>query len=202
VSATQPVHVTVRFASGLPSIREPALLSTVRGALRSGKERFGLRVVHYSVQSNHMHLIVEASSRRALTRGMRGLGVRMARGVNRLLERTGAVIGERYHARALQSPRAVRAALRYVLLNAARHAGRSLPLDTASSAPVFDGWTMASRVRAGGLPEDVADTVVPPAVWLLRRGWRRLGLIDPRAVPTLAPCPPRAGARFPRPSMM
>src|SRR5258706_14964007 len=66
VTATQPLHVTVRFAEGLPSFREQLLLARVLGALRKGKERFGLRVVHYSVQSNHMHLIVEARTRRAL----------------------------------------------------------------------------------------------------------------------------------------
>src|SRR4051812_9254214 len=75
VTPSHPQHVTVRFAEGLPSFREQALLSRVRAALRYGKERFGLRVVHYSVQGNHMHLVVEATSRRALTLGMRGLGV-------------------------------------------------------------------------------------------------------------------------------
>jgi hypothetical protein len=183
LTAAHPLHVTIRFAEGLPSLREPVLLARVRAALRAGKERFGLRVCHYSVQGNHMHLIVEASSRRALTLGMRGLGVRIARGVNGALGRSGRIIGDRYHARALESPRATRNALVYVLLNAARHRGRSERLDPASSGAVFDGWRTPPLARAGSPPGDVADTVVAPAVWLLRKAWRRGGLIDPRVVP-------------------
>jgi hypothetical protein len=191
VDAQQPLHVTVRVASGLPSLREQVLLAKVRGALRGGKERFGLRVVHYSVQTNHMHLIVEARSRRALTRGMRGLGVRVARAINSSLGRTGCVIGERYHARALATPRAVRTALSYVLLNAARHAGRRLRLDAASSAALFDGWRKPRDVRSvSPPPQDVAETVVAPGVWLLTTGWRRHGLLDPHAVPASSPSTP------------
>jgi hypothetical protein len=187
LTAKHPLHVTIRFVAGLPSLREPVLLARVRAALRAGKERFGLRVCHYSVQGNHMHLVVEATSRRALTLGMRGLGVRIARGVNAALGRTGCVIGDRYHARALETPRATRNALVYVLLNSARHHGRSMRLDPASSGAVFDGWRVPPLPRASAPPadvaDDVADTVVAPAVWLLHTAWRRGGLIDPRAVP-------------------
>jgi REP element-mobilizing transposase RayT len=190
LTAAHPLHVTIRFAAGLPSLREPVLLARVRDALRAGKERFGLRVCHYSVQGNHMHLIVEASSRRALTLGMRGVGVRIARGVNAALGRSGRIIGDRYHARALESPRATRNALAYVLLNAARHGGRSMRMDPASSGAVFDGWRIPPLPRAssppGDVAGDVADTVVAPAVWLLRTAWRRGGLLDPRAVPGAA----------------
>jgi putative transposase len=182
VRAAHPLHVTVRFADGLPSLREQALLLRVRAALRMGKERFGLRVCHYSVQANHMHLVVEASSRRGLALGMRGLGVRIARGVNRVLGRAGRVVGDRYHARALQTPRAVKNALAYVLLNAAHHRRRVGSLDPASSSAVFDGWTTAPDAR-GRSDHEIADTVVAPVSWLLRVGWRRRGLVDPIAVP-------------------
>jgi hypothetical protein len=183
LTATNPLHVTLRITEGLPSMREPVLLARIRRALRHGKDRFGLRVVHYSVQGNHLHLIVESSTRRALSRGMRGLGVRIARGVNGVLERRGCVIGDRYHARPLTTPRAVRNALAYVLLNASRHARRSVGLDAASSARTFDGWAPRVQARAGPAPPSIADTVVAPTVWLLRRGWRSRGLIDPAVVP-------------------
>src|SRR5262249_18638756 len=158
---------------GLPSLHDQVLLDRVRGALRKGKECFGLRVVHYSIQGNHMHLVVEATTRRALTRGMRGLGVRIARGVNDVLDRAGSVVGERYHARALATPRAVRNALAYVLLNSARHAGRTVRLDPASSGALFDGWITPPEARSTSPPPDVEETVVVPGVWLLRTGWRR-----------------------------
>jgi REP element-mobilizing transposase RayT len=116
------VHVTLRLSSGLPSLRQQALFVRVRSALASGRERFGFRLVHFSVQSNHLHLIAEAADRRALSRGVQGLSVRVARAVNGRLERKGRLFADRYHARALKSPRAVRYALRYVLLNSRKHA--------------------------------------------------------------------------------
>jgi REP element-mobilizing transposase RayT len=76
------VHVTLRVVAGLPSLRVGALFSQVRTALAEGQERFALRLVHFSVQSNHVHLIVEAGGRRSLSRGMQGLSIRVARAVN------------------------------------------------------------------------------------------------------------------------
>ena len=184
----KPLHVTVRLRSGLPSLREQALLLRVRAALTGGKERFGARVVHYSVQRDHLHLIVEAGDRRALSRAMRGLGVRVARGLNGLLRCAGRVIGDRYHARPLGTPREVRNALRYVLLNARRH-GRDVLFDRASSCAAFDGWSRgdASRVLSPHELEAIARSVAPAKTWLARVGWRRRGLIDPAS----RPGPPR-----------
>lgn len=179
ISPRAPLHVTVRIRGGLPSLREQALLVRIRASLTEAKERFGVRVVHYSVQRDHLHLIVEAKDRRALTRGMRGLGVRVARGVNGTLRCTGRVVGDRYHARALRTPREVRNALRYVLLNARRH-GRDVRFDRASSAAAFDGW---SRVGPQPLADaelaEIRASVAPASVWLLTVGWRRHGRIDP-----------------------
>ena len=186
LDARKPLHVTVRIRSGLPSLREQALLAKVRAAFTAARERFGARLVHYSVQRDHLHLILEARDRRALGRAMRGLGVRVARGLNGLLRTTGRVIGDRYHARALATPREVRNALRYVLLNARRH-GRDVRFDRASSAAAFDGWSR----RAPALPERelaaIEGSVAPASVWLLTVGWRRHGLLDPSARPGPAP---------------
>ena len=82
---------------GLPSLRGGRLFSEVRFALAAGRGRFGLRLVHFSVQSNHLHLIVEAADARALARGMQGLLVRVARAVNRTLVRRGRLFADRYH---------------------------------------------------------------------------------------------------------
>ena len=183
-----PLHVTLRMVGRLPSLRSEVILRELRRALGKGKERFGLRVVHYSIQDDHVHLIVEAVDRRALSRGMRGLDVRLARGVNRAVGRGGRVLGDRYHARALRSPREVRNALAYVLLNWRKHSrSRRTAWDLASSGPVFDGWRDAepSARLAATLLEAIAETRAPPGLWLLRVGWRRAGLIDPAELPGL-----------------
>jgi len=116
-----PLHVTLRIRAGLPALREHELFIEVRRALVAGRERFGFRLVHFSVQRDHLHLLAEAASRRALSRGVQGLSVRVARAVNRRLQRHGKVFADRYHARALKTPRSVRWALRYVLLNVRKH---------------------------------------------------------------------------------
>ena len=186
VSRHQPLHVTLRMVRRLPSLRGEVILRELRRALASGKERFGMRVVHYSVQDDHAHLIVEAADRRALSRGLHGLDVRFARAVNRALGRRGRVLADRYHARALRSPREVRNALVYVLLNWRKHSrSRRVAWDLASSGPVFDGWRDADpRDRlAPALLDAIAETRARPDVWLLRAGWRRGGLIDPMELP-------------------
>jgi REP element-mobilizing transposase RayT len=149
-------------------------------SLAQASERGDFRVVHYSLQSNHVHLLVEAASRGALARGMKAVGARLARAVNRVFRRVGPVLADRYHLRVLKTPREVRNAIRYVLLNARHHASRLVGkarLDPASSARWFDGWKHEGPTDGGHCPVARART------WLLAVGWRRHGLIDPADVP-------------------
>jgi hypothetical protein len=148
------------------------LFAAVRSALARASGR-AFRLVHFSVQTNHMHLIVEANDRQRLSRGVQGLAVRVARAVNRALSRRGPVFSERYHCRALLTPRETRTALRYVLFNSRKHVrSATLGLDPCSSAAWFDGF----RER---IPQANGPPVVSRArTWLARRGWRRHGLLS------------------------
>jgi len=116
-----PLHVTLRLERRVPSLRRQALFEGVRGALARAS-RSWFRLVHFSVQSDHVHLLVEAHDKGALSRGMAGLSIRVARSVNRALGRLGRVFGDRYHARPLKTPREVRHCLVYVLMNFKKHA--------------------------------------------------------------------------------
>jgi hypothetical protein len=138
------------------------------------------------VQRDHVHLIVEAAGKEALGRGMKSIAARLAHVVNRVFGRNGRVLDGRYHVHALRSPREVRNALAYVLLNARRHwrkrFGRApaVKLDEASSGRWFDGWKRTSRLPADAMgPPEVSA----PHTWLLGIGWRRHGLVDPAEVP-------------------
>ncbi len=88
---------------------------------REGKDRFGFKLATYTVLSNHLHLIVTAPNDRALRAGLQGLGIRMARAINRVLGRCGKVFRDRFHARPLIDKRSVKWAVRYALLNARKH---------------------------------------------------------------------------------
>ena len=105
-----------------------------------------------------------------------------------LLGCKGRVIGDRYHARALGTPREVRNALRYVLLNFRRH-GRTGAFDRASSGAVFDGWSHGDPRACLGdeLVDAIEPSVAPATRWLSTVGWRIHGRIDPSARPGPAP---------------
>jgi hypothetical protein len=134
------------------------------------------------VQANHLHLLVEANDRGRLSAGMKGFGVRLARNLNGLLGSQGKVVGDRYHARTLRTPREVRNALVYVLFNHRKHGHGGATADRCSSARFFDGWSQPPPMpKARGEPEEWAP---PPAqTWLLKRGWKRLGRVELREGP-------------------
>jgi hypothetical protein len=133
--------------------------------------------VHFSIQPNHLHLIVEANDKGALARGMQGLAAGLARRVNRKLGRRGAVFAGRYHAHELRSPREVRNSIVYVLKNCEKHPVAFPDLGTApadgidpcSSARWFAGW--ADRCA----PPDTPPPVAASRTWLLSVGWRVRG---------------------------
>ena len=178
-----PVLVTAKLASGLPNLRRGAARTIAWRALAAAKARFDVRVIHFSLQANHLHAIVEARDERALGRAMKGLCVRIACALNRALERQGRVFADRYHARALRTPREVRYALAYTLLNARKHGARALGIDPCSSGAAFDGW----RERgARALASIVSPPVAVARSWLLRIGWRRHGLIGVADLPGTA----------------
>jgi REP element-mobilizing transposase RayT len=130
-------------------------------SLSRAKDRLGARIVHYSVQRDHLHLIVEAEDTRSLSRAMQGLSVRIAKALNRALGRKGKVFADRFHDRVLTSPRQVRHALAYVLCNARKH-GVAPPMRGGSGPSWVDPCSSARGLR-----------------WLVPRGPLR-GLLDRR----------------------
>jgi hypothetical protein len=194
LAARHPVLVTTRLRAGLPSLRRAEALEVVMAAFAGsvdGADRHGMRLVHFTIQTNHVHLIVEARDARSLSRGMQGLLVRMARGLNRHWGRRGSVFADRYHARSLRSPREVRNALAYVLNNSKRHGCHLASVDPYSSGGLFDGWKRGSPVASSS---GRAPPALPAKTWLLAHGWRRHGLIDPAEIPGRAARARRAGA--------
>ncbi len=175
--ARHPLHVTLRAGNGLPPFRQNALYEAMRDAIRKACGD-AFRVVHFSVQRDHVHLIIEAAGREALVRGVQGLAIRLARKINRTLGRAGQVWGDRYHSRALKTPRDVRHAIVYVLMNAKKHGERVAGgIDPFSSAPWFDG------IRNHAVLEQPAP-VMTARTWLAGKGWRRRGLIQPQEKPS------------------
>jgi len=163
-----PVHVTIRAQRALPSLRAAQPFAAIRAAIAvASNDRF--RVVHFSVQGDHLHAIVEADDKKSLSLGIAALKVRAARAVNRTLGRHGPVWSGKYHARALRTPRETRNALLYVIQNWKKHIRGARGIDGRSSGPWFDGWTKSSV--APPMPSPVA----PARTWLASKGWRERG---------------------------
>jgi len=167
-----PVHVTMKILPGLPSLRiKEYFLALLEMFRKAQKENF--RIVHFSVQSNHIHLIIEAAGKDALARGMSGLTVRISRGLNKILGREGTVFADRYFSRVLRSPTEVRRVLLYVFNNRRRHAGEGAveDFDLRSSSMLFDGWKEMEAMELVG----PYRPVVPAQSWFVREGWMKAG---------------------------
>jgi len=167
VTRHRPVHVTLNVVAGLPSLRGALLAVHVLAAIAGGNQREDFRVVHFSVQSNHVHLICEAHGNKALALGMRGIGGRIAKKVNGVLGRKGRVIADRYHAHVLNTRAEVRNAVRYVLRNAERH---DVLRGMAETADVWtESFENAENTEGSGNAESGARGGGPRCAW-----WTRL----------------------------
>ena len=140
-----PALVTLRVGDGVPALRRACFLRAFRESLRQAAERPGFRVVHYSVQDNHAHFVVEADDKRTLANGMKSLGARFARCVNRVFGRSGKVLATRFHHVLKRTPTEMRRALAYVLLNVRKHYSE-IPSGGAGSRR----WCWTGRVPGSG----------------------------------------------------
>ena len=181
----EPIGITLKLISGLPSIRTPMIMSALARAMRLAR-RFGLAVVHYAVQSNHIHMIVEAKSKQCLTAGMRSLTTSMAKAVHRFIGFgfCGKVLKARYHAHVLKTPTEVKRAIRYVVFNLAKHKNCAPIVDPYSSVHGLDALEkIISSEDYRRLEHDlryrpswqreIAEAVSAPGTWLLSVGWRK-----------------------------
>jgi hypothetical protein len=186
VDPRYPLQVTIRAVPGLPSLRSARVFGALRRAIaRASVDRF--RVIHFSIQQDHGHFIVEGDEARRARGGMHGLAIRLALAVNRALgRRKGKVVGDRYHVRPLTTPRQMRTSMVYVLLNFRKHLNAPAVIDPRSSGAHFSGWRRGARLDsadvqlgASGAAAMVrsagAAATAEPTTWMATVGWRRAG---------------------------
>jgi REP element-mobilizing transposase RayT len=190
----EPVHVVARVHDAIGELRTGTCYHAVRKALVTTFTREDFRIVHVSIQNTHVHLIVEAEHRTALSKGMQAFQISAAKHLNaaiskrRSIRRRGTVFTDRYHAKIIRSPRQARNALSYVLNNWRKHredlrpVAQTWKLDPFSSAVSFDGWrdykVVALRETYEPLP------VWSPTCWFLTDGWKKHGLIGTKEIPS------------------
>ncbi len=184
MTARTPVHAVLRVTREVGRLRKGEILGALRHALGAVSARADwFRVVHYSVQHNHLHLLVEAAGRDELARGMQAFTISAARAINRAVKRSGKVFEHRFHSTMIGTPRQARNVIAYVLGNWRRHNedershdARLEMMDRYSSAVSFPGWRQATDWRGwAGWHDYDPLPVSPPRTWLLSAGWAKAG---------------------------
>lgn len=184
VDKDTPLHITWRLKIGLLSMRKQQLLKEFEESVRRAKI-FGLRVLQFSIQGNHIHLIVEADNNLALAQGLRSLGGRFGKIIRKHAGGRGPVFAGRYHIELIQTPEQMRNTLSYVLLNHSKHKKVVEYVDGYSSAPYFHEWKRLLGKKFSGMIRDQVESLreangrditsaalSPPKSWLAREGWR------------------------------
>ena len=152
-----PVHVTVRMADHVYNLRSKRSFSIIGRAISIAADRFGVRILEFSVQGNHMHLVVEAAAHEALSKAMQGFSIRVAKGLNAMMKRRGRVFADRYHAHVLTTPTLARRIVLYVRNNYRKHMAQiGKPISPAYVDPF----------ASPGAPH---IEIATPRSWLLRR---------------------------------
>ena len=199
LSSRHPVHVVLRVVREVGSLRRRLAYHAVRAATIVAVQKEDFRIVHLSLQRTHIHMLVEASDRRALSRGMQSFQISAAKQLNRMISkggegprRRGTVFSDRYYAEVIKSPLQARRALSYILNNWRKHREdqdarlTGWDYDWFSSAWSFPDWAeLINEPFFHPPPPTYAPLLVRrPTTWLLLTGWKRHGLISYREVPS------------------
>ena len=170
IKKSQALHVVMRVDPAVGNLRRRTLYKAMRDATITAALRERFRIVHISLQRNHVHLLAEAENAMALARGMQGFQISAARhintalGVDKYRRRRGRVFTDRYHVEVITSPTRARRALSYWL--------------------ELDGKAWMWPIRETYDPLMVRR----PQSWLLREGWKLGGgPISARDVPSKRP---------------
>ncbi len=206
--ASEPVHVVLRVEKAVRPLRRRAMYRALRGATGVVASREDFRIVHISIQGTHLHLLVEATGKTALARGMQAFQISAAKRMNAVLtevdpethevmRRAGKVFSDRYHAEVIDSRRRARHALAYVLNNWRKHredCDVTWKVDPYSSGTSFRGWTAFADPSFAFTPAAAYEPMIvwEPKTWLLREGWMTYGRIDFYEVPSATSRPAKA----------
>jgi REP element-mobilizing transposase RayT len=180
IKASHAMHVTIRVMSDLPSLRQRLTYAAIHAASAAAAKQPAFRLVHLSIQDEHMHLIIEADDKGALARGMQSFQISAARRINAVLGRRGRVFDDRYHLVVVRSPKQMRTVLAYVLSNWRKHGAdrgfaRGWLVDPYATGFAFAGWKEhGTPLWPATAPARWLD-VKPPRSWLLVTGWQRGG---------------------------
>jgi REP element-mobilizing transposase RayT len=183
ISIHHPLHVVIKLRQGVKTLRKKDCYTIFRDSVKKAKD-FGINIVHFSVQSNHIHLIIESKSRLALSRGMKSLTIRLAKGINNVHGTFGKLFKDRYYLHVLKTPTEVKEALVYVFKNTAKAIKSKNLFDPFSSILIFKDKntllkgeliddSIISQEKLEWFRGELIRILGPPISFLLSEGWKR-----------------------------
>ena len=198
VKPNQALHVVLRVVPAVGSLRRREMYKAIREATIIAAVRERIRIVHISLQRTHVHLLVEATDKEALARGLQGFQISAARNINTVLgdgkyrRRRGPVFTDRYHLEVITSPTRARHTIGYIVNNWRKHGedrqgiASTWLVDPYSSGIVFPDW---KELEGKDFMWPMRATYEPlmvrrPQSWLLREGWKLCGSISASDTPS------------------
>ena len=133
-----PQHINFNFNC---RIQNKQCLKLLKRSIEKA-QKLGLKIIHFSLQSNHVHLITEAENNQVLTQGMRALTITFSKGLKK-----GRVQLERYHLHVLKTLKEAKHAIHYVLFNEQKHSKHQWTCINGYSSVVYlrDGKKLISN---------------------------------------------------------
>ena len=128
------LHLTIKVRENKADIQNKRILKALHHAIKRARLQ-RLRVIHYTLEYNHAHLVVEANDNKVLHKGMQAFGISIAKAINKMKQVKGAVYKHRYHLRKLKTRREVKNAIQYVFGNGIKHKRSMSRLDLYNSLP-------------------------------------------------------------------
>jgi REP element-mobilizing transposase RayT len=114
------LHLTIKIKRIKADLKNKSILIVLKRAIYNARKK-GLRVIHFSLEFDHVHLLIEAPDNFILGKGMQSLGVTLVRGINKLGQTSGEVYKHRYHFRKINSTRELKVVMNYIFHNGVKH---------------------------------------------------------------------------------
>jgi REP element-mobilizing transposase RayT len=130
------LHLTIKVRENKADIKNKQILKALHHSIKRARMK-RLKIVHYTLEYNHIHLLVEAEIKQLVHQGMQAFGISLAKKINTIKRLKGTVYKHRYHLRKINSPRDLKNVLHYIFNNGIHHKRTSNVLDSYNSLPAL-----------------------------------------------------------------
>ena len=176
IDARTPAHITIKMIDQVPNLRTAKFMRALAKAVRRTQE-FGLKIQHFAIESNHIHLVAEAADNDAITCGLISLKTSISWALRRVFNFYGRVFCGRYHLRLIPTPIEMRSVLRYVLFNHAHHCKAEIFVDLFSTALEFGELDQLINKRGSASRPfwwgEIKICLSKAGSWMQAQGWKR-----------------------------